>query len=139
MNAEERLTAITTGELDVPVYGLLSLRVVEFSAEVVKLVLKPLPAHANPYGKVAGGVIASSLDTAAAWAGDLQCSNGSFCTTIDIKVNFLRPLAITDSEVEIIATPVHIGARIMVAEAKMVRDDGKLVAVATATLAVLQA
>ncbi|NTE68177.1 PaaI family thioesterase [Agrobacterium tumefaciens] len=139
MSAEARLAGIKRGEIEVPLYRLLGLRVVDFSAGGVKLILTPSASHANPYGKVAGGVIASSLDTAAAWVADLQCLEGAVCTTIDIKVNFLRPLSVTDGEAEIVATAIHSGSRIMVAEAKMIRNDGKLVAVAIATLAVLQA
>ncbi|MES0220043.1 PaaI family thioesterase [Mesorhizobium sp. C280B] len=136
MSAEARLAGIQRGDIEVPLYGLLGLRVVDFSSGAVKLSLTPSTSHANPYGKVGGGVIATSLDTAAAWVGDLQCSDGAFCTTIEIKVNFLRPLADTDGEVEIVATLIHRGSRIMVSEAKMARSDGKLIAVAVATLAV---
>ncbi|MER9094769.1 PaaI family thioesterase [Mesorhizobium sp. M0700] len=139
MSAEAKLAGIKRGEIEVALYGLLGLRVVDFSSRAVTFSLTPSSSHANPYGKVAGGVIATALDTAAAWVGDLQCPDGAFCTTIDIKVNFLRPLAVTDGEVEIVATPIHSGSRIMVSEAKMARRNGKLVAVAVATLAVLQA
>ena len=138
MSAQARLASIRNGETAVPLYELLGLTVVDFSSGGVKLKLTPSRSHASPYGTVAGGIIASSLDTAAAWAGDLQCPDGSFCTTIDINVNFLRPLAVTDCEVEITATPIHSGSRIIVSEARMARADGKLVAVATATLAILQ-
>lgn len=119
MSPEARLAGIKRGEIEVPPYGLLGLRVIDFSPEAVKLILTPSTSHAKPYGKVAGGVIATSLDIAAAWVGDLQCPDGAVCTTIEIKVNFLRPLPVTAGEVEITAMPIHSGSRIMVSEAKM--------------------
>lgn len=139
MNARERLAAIQRGEIEVPLYRLLGLRVVDFSDAQVRFSLTPAAAHANPHGNVAGGVIATALDTTAAWSCDLRCPDAAVCTTIDIKVNFLRPLLVSEADVEIVATPIHGGARIMVSEARMLRGDGKLVAVAIATLAVLKA
>ncbi|NTE68264.1 PaaI family thioesterase [Agrobacterium tumefaciens] len=131
------LDSIQRGETTVPMYELIGLRVKDFASGRVSMSLTPAHAHANPRGNVAGGIIATALDTAAAWSCDLMCSEGTICTTIDLKVNFLRPLAVTDDDVDVVATALHSGSKIMVSEAKMIRKDGKLIAVALATLAVV--
>lgn len=131
------LDAIRRREIKVPLYELVGLKINDFSRGRISMSLTPANAHANPWGSVAGGIIATALDTAAAWSCDLLCAEGYLCTTIDLKVNFLRPLAVNGEEVEVIATALHAGTRIMVSEVKMSRKDGKLIAVALATLAVV--
>lgn len=137
MTIGDRLDAIRRREAKVPLYELIGLRVNDFGPGRVSMSLTPAQAHANPQGSVAGGIIAAALDTAAAWSCDLLCSEGNICTTVDLKVNFLRPLAVTDGDVDVVATALHSGSRIMVSEAKMSGRDGKLMAVALVTLAVV--
>ncbi|WP_352611977.1 PaaI family thioesterase [Mesorhizobium sp. M0239] len=74
----------------------MGLPVNEFAPGRVSMSLTPAQAHTNPRGSVAGGIIATALDTAAAWSCHLLCSEGTVCTTIDLKVNFLRPLDVSE-------------------------------------------
>ncbi|MER9419487.1 PaaI family thioesterase [Mesorhizobium sp. M0306] len=99
--------------------------------------LVPIDGHANPHGFVGGGVIATVLDTSTAWVCDTMCAPGEACVTIDLNVNFLRPVRIDDGELLADATIVHSGSRIMVAEGKLWQADGKLVATAKSTCMVV--
>ncbi|WP_411756380.1 PaaI family thioesterase [Sinorhizobium meliloti] len=50
-------------------------------------------------GLVAGGAIATLLDTALAWACDTCVPSDKVSTTIELKVNFLRPVSVNGGTV----------------------------------------
>ncbi|MGE0239033.1 MAG: PaaI family thioesterase [Parvibaculaceae bacterium] len=140
MTGLERLLAIRNGEAQAPpLYKLLGITVVAASAGAATLALTPSDRQRSPLGTVGGGVIATVLDTAAAWACDTLCPPGKVTTTVDIKVNFLRPVRVDDAALTAVAQVVHAGARIMVATATLGHGDGRPAAIATATCLVVDA
>lgn len=136
----ERLRAICAGGADPPpLYLTLGIAVAAAAAGSVTLVLTPSDRHRSPLGTVGGGVIATVLDTAAAWACDTLCPAGQITTTLDIKVNFLRPVHADDAALTAVGQILHAGSRIMVANATLTHADGRLAAFATATCLVMAA
>ncbi|MES0026600.1 MULTISPECIES: PaaI family thioesterase [unclassified Mesorhizobium] len=136
--ALERLLAIRDGLEPLPkLYASLGLQVVSAEVGSVRIHLLPMDGHTNPHGFMGGGVIATVLDTSTAWVCDTMCAPGEACVTIDLNVNFLRPVRIDDSVLLAHATMVHSGSRIMVAEGKLWQADGKLVATAKSTCMVV--
>ena len=75
---------------------------------------------------VHGGVIASLADSAAAWA--IYSSNGleGVIVTVEIKINFLKP--IESSKLVAEARNIHEGSKIFVYDAKVKNNKGSLIA-----------
>jgi uncharacterized protein (TIGR00369 family) len=65
-------------------------------------------------------------------------SAGTGYTTLDIHVNFVRPLTADTGKVKCEATVIHAGSRIATAEGRLVDASGKLYAHATSTLLIIQ-
>ena len=89
--------------------------------------------HYNPLGTVHGGVIATLLDSAMSCAVHTLLPAGSGYTTVEMKVNFVRPILADTGPLRCVGTVVHSGRRIATAEGKLVDADGKLYAHGTTT------
>ncbi len=95
--------------------------------------LKPSPAHANAMLTVHGGVLSTLMDTAMGSAVFTRLPDTTVYTTLELKVNFVRPVALDDGELRCEARTVHVGRRIATAEAHIYNADDKLVAHGTCT------
>ncbi|MFD2935564.1 PaaI family thioesterase [Spirosoma flavum] len=93
----------------------------------------PQEFHYNPIGSVHGGVFCTILDSALGCAIHSTLPAGTGYTTLELKVNFIRPLTITTGKVLAIGTLIHSGRSVATAEAKIVDEQGKLYAHATTT------
>ena len=89
--------------------------------------------HYNPLGAVHGGVVATILDSAMSCAVHTQLPAGTGYTTVEMKVNFVRPISKETGPLRCIGTVVHGGRRIATAEGKLVGANGKLYAHGTTT------
>ena len=78
-----------------------------------------------------GGAIASLIDTATAFATLSLLEPNEHSTTIDLTINFLRPLI--SGEATASAKVVRAGRRIIVVSAVVFDDAGKLAATALST------
>jgi uncharacterized protein (TIGR00369 family) len=84
-----------------------------------------------------GGAIMAFADTLGATGAFLNLPEGAAgTTTIESKTNFIGA-AREGTTVEAYATPVHIGRRSSVWQTRIIRQDGKLVALVTQTQMVL--
>jgi uncharacterized protein (TIGR00369 family) len=95
--------------------------------------------HYNPAGTVHGGWPATLLDSALGCAVQSMLPVGMLFTTIEFKINLVRPLFEDSGEIRCESNIVHFGRTTATSEAKMKRTDGKLVAHGTATCAVFKA
>jgi uncharacterized protein (TIGR00369 family) len=82
-------------------------------------------------GVVHGGAIASLIDTAAAFAIIALLPAGQQATTVDLTINYLRPL--TSGRARATARVTRAGRRIIAASAELVDNGGKLAATALTT------
>lgn len=89
--------------------------------------------HYNPIGTVHGGVIATLLDSAMSCAVHTLLPAGSGYTTVEMKVNFVRPILANTGPLRCLGSVVHGGRRIATAEGKLVDASGKLYAHGTTT------
>ena len=99
-----------------------------------------LPCHewlCSPLGSVEGGVIAMLADSALVSAIQTTAPPGAAVAAIDLKVNFLRPVAPDGRELVAHGRVRHAGRTMSVAEAEVVNADGKPVALATGSAMVL--
>lgn len=94
---------------------------------------RPQRRHYNPLGTVHGGWFCTLLDSAVGCAVHTTLPAGKSYTTLELKVNMLRPL--TDAVVLVRAEGkvVQAGRQIALAEGRIVGPDGKLYAHATTT------
>ena len=138
MTAIENLHAIRDNRADPPaLYQTLGIAVASAEPGHVSLTLTPSDRLRSPLGTVGGGVVATVLDTAMAWACDTMLPDGKVCTTLEIKTNFLRPGAIDAGPLTAQAHVLHGGSRIMVAQAEFLDETGAAYAAATATCMVI--
>ena len=75
-----------------PFSALVGLGVHQIEPGRVTTTLTPAEYLYNPLGSVHGGIIATLLDSAMACAVHSTLPAGRGCTTIEIKVNYLRAL-----------------------------------------------
>lgn len=72
--------------------------ITEFSKEgkFAKSTLKIRKDHLSPAGTVHGGVISGFFDFACGAAMFTTMSKGDFCSTVELKVNYLKPIQLED-------------------------------------------
>jgi len=128
------LRKIASGELPAPpIAALLNFRLSDIDAGKAIFTVEPAEYHYNPIGVVHGGLAATLLDSAMGCAVHSTLPPGSGYTTVELKVNYIRPLTVETKGVRCEATVIHVGRRTATAEGKIVDDDGKLYAHGTTT------
>jgi uncharacterized protein (TIGR00369 family) len=70
---------------------------------------KPAPCHYNPIGTVHGGYAATPLDSAMGCAVHSVLEAGMGHTTLEIKVNLVRPITVETGPVRAEGTVLHRG------------------------------
>src|SRR5882672_10630903 len=130
----EYLRKIVAGELPPPPIGvLMNFRIGELSEGRAVFVLEPAEYHYNPIGVVHGGLAATLLDSAMGCAVHSTLPAGASYTTLEIKVNYVRPMTAETGMVRCEANVIHVGGRTATAEGKIFDQNGKLYAHGTTT------
>jgi uncharacterized protein (TIGR00369 family) len=134
LSGMEYLQKIVSGELPPPPLGaLMNFRIAELSEGHAVFVVEPDEYHYNPIGVVHGGVAATLLDSAMGCAVHSTLPAGVGYTTLEIKVNYIRPMTAETGEVRCEANTIHVGDRTATAEGKILDQNGKLYAHGTTT------
>jgi uncharacterized protein (TIGR00369 family) len=129
----EYLQKIASGEYaNIPIGDHVGFRMHEVSEGRIVFTGRPGPAVLNLIGTVHGGYAASILDSALALSILSSLDAQSDFTTLEFKVNFVRPLA-PGTDVRAEGRVVHPGRRIATSEAKLMDSEGKLLAHGTTT------
>ncbi|MDD4978419.1 MAG: PaaI family thioesterase [Gallionella sp.] len=92
--------------------------------------------HGNQQGTVHGGLISELADAAIGTAHSTLIKEGESFATIDLKVNFFRP--VWKSTLRAIAKPVQSGSTVSHYICEITRDDGKLAAIAISSVMTLR-
>ena len=100
--------------------------------------MEPAEYHCNPTGKVHGGVASSLLDSAMGAAVQTTLAKGEGYATLEFKINLIRPLATRIKKVRGMAKTIHVGNRIATTEGRLVDEQDKLYAHATATFMIFR-
>ena len=125
---------VISGELpQPPMAHLMDIGLVEVENGKAVFASTPSEFHYNPLGTVHGGFGATLLDSAMGCAVHSTLDPGDAYTTLEFKINFLRPLTHTTGPVRGIGTIVHAGRTTALAEGRIEDAAGKLYAFATST------
>ena len=87
------MESMVRGETTMPAAAtLIGMRLESFAAGEALVVLEATAAHANPMGTVQGGLLAAVADAAMGWAFMTILGENESYTTLEVKINFLRPV-----------------------------------------------
>ena len=134
MSGLEFLQAIGRGEVPAPPFlALLNMGFQE--AETGRVVFNVAPAeyHYNPIGMAHGGLASTLCDTAMGCAIHSTLPAGVGYATLELKINFVRPLTMSTGLVVCEGKVINVGGRVATAEARVTDRAGKLYAHATTT------
>jgi len=121
-----------------PVAVLLGYRLSEVEIGRAVFELNPAEYHYSPLASVHGGIAATLLDSAMTAAIISTVPIGITCSTIEMKVNFVRPITSTTGLVRCEGKIIHVGKRTGTAEGKLIGSQGKLYAHAVNTCMILR-
>jgi uncharacterized protein (TIGR00369 family) len=94
---------------------------------------QPGPQHYNPIGSVHGGYAATFLDSCMSCAIHSTLAPGLVYTTLEFKLNLVRPLSDRSGTIRAEGKIIHVGSRVGTAEGKIFDESGKLCAHGTVT------
>ena len=129
--SEERKRRAASGLANLPFARLMGMELVDIrpSEAVIKISMRD--DLQQPSGVLHGGVTATLIDTAMAFAVRTHLEDHEFTATIDLTVHYLRPH--TSGIVTCTAKVVRAGKRIFTVSAEAENEEGKLVATGLST------
>ena len=95
--------------------------------------LQTRPDFGNPVGTLHGGIYSTLLDSAMACAVHASLPEGASYTTLELKVNFVRPVRVDGVKLRCEGTTIHMGGRVATTEGRVTDEKGRLVAHGTST------
>jgi uncharacterized protein (TIGR00369 family) len=121
------LKAIKDGKISPPpIAMLLGYQISEVDNGHAVFELNPAEYHYNPFATVHGGVLSTLLDTTMTASVLSTLPKSISCSTIEIKVNFIKPVTAKTEILRCEARPIHIGKRLATAEGRVKDKNGKL-------------
>jgi uncharacterized protein (TIGR00369 family) len=134
LSGTEFFAAIAEGKIPPPpVMQALDFDGVLFEEGRAAFRLQPKEFHYNPLGTVHGGVFATLLDSACGCAVHTMLPVGTFYTSLDLSLKFLRPVTVGTGPITAEATVVHFGRRTALAEGRITDGAGKVYVTATSS------
>ena len=125
-----------SGEIKPPAAELVGFRMLSFADGESRFEMDAGRRHHNPMGTVHGGILCTLADSAMGMAFASTLEEGETFTTLEIKVNYLRP--VFEEKLFAIAKVVHRGRSVGMVECDVTTENGKLVARAVSTCSVLR-
>ena len=120
-----------------PIYHLTGLHPVEAAEGTCTFAMPASPWLCSPQPVLYGGAIALLADAALSCAVMTTIRAGTSFASLDLKVNYLRPVAPDGRLLHARAHLVHRGRSLTLAEAELFNEDGKKIAVASSSAIVL--
>ncbi len=131
------LSEILRGEKPiVPIAELIGFEVTSVGSGRAVVELTAGDRHANPMGTLHGGVLCDIADAAMGMAYASTLAEGESFTTLELKINFLRP--VWKGRLQAIGTVVKGGRTVGYMECDVVDEQGLLVARASSTCMTLR-
>ncbi|HTK36910.1 MAG TPA: PaaI family thioesterase [Pyrinomonadaceae bacterium] len=114
-----------------PVAQMVGMELVDISPGEAVISFEMRDQLRQPHGILHGGITATLIDTAMAFAVVTELAEGEKASTIDLTIHYLRPH--TEGMVTCTAKVVRAGKRIFTLSAEAVNGQGKLIATAIST------
>ncbi len=135
----ESIRAIQSGAVSpTPFAQVMGLSIPHAERGRVTFAFTPSELWQNPMGTLHGGAIGTLLDSAMGMAVLSTLDQGVSFTTLEYKVNFLRPVFPSTGEVYAEGVVIHEGKSQAVVEARLMDAAGKVYAIANSTCAILR-
>ena len=127
---------MVTGEVIPPVAKLIGFELRSVEPGKSRVEFEAGPQHWNPMGGLHGGILCDIADAAMGIAYASTLAEGESFTTVELKMNFLRPF----KEGHLVAEGwvVNGGRRLGMTEAEVRDDAGRLIAKASSTCMTLR-
>lgn len=119
-----------------PMGELMNMTLVKAEPGTATFTCHPNESHYNPIGTVHGGLVCTVLDSALGCAVQTTLPQGTGYTSIEIKVNYLRPIQAGNGPLTCTAVVSKPGSRVAFADGTITDATGKLLATATGSLLV---
>ena len=117
----------------------MDIRLIEVSRGRAVFASTPAEFHYNPIGVAHGGYAMTLLDSAMGCAVHSTLEAGDIYTTIEFKINFLRPMTVLTGDVRGVGTVLNSSRTTALAEGRLEGPDGKLYGFATCTCLIRRA
>lgn len=121
-----------------PIATLANMRLAEVGEGRVVFEAAPRFEHYNPLGSVHGGWFGILLDSAMGCAVMTRLPRGHGYTTLEYKVNLLRPAFQATGTLRAIGRSVHAGRRTATADGRLEDQEGRLYATGSTTCMVME-
>lgn len=121
-----------------PMALLLGFRLAEVAEGQAVFTCTPGEQHYNPIGVVHGGLACTLLDSAMGCAVDSTLKAGTGYTTLELKINLVRPVTAETGPMRCEGRVVHRGRQTATAEGRLIDAAGKLYAHATTTCMIFE-
>jgi uncharacterized protein (TIGR00369 family) len=120
-----------------PIMEVLDFELVEVSVGRVVFAGRPAKRFYNPLGTVHGGWAATLLDSCVGCAIQTTLPKGTAYTTLELKVNYVRPIQEDTGLLRAEGVVIHPGRRAATASGELRDEAGRLYAHASTTCLVL--
>ncbi len=135
----EFMKRVASGALPgAPIASHFAMDLLEVGPGTVTFRCRPDGSHYNPIGTVHGGLVCTLLDSALGCATHTTLPAGTGYTSIEIKVNFLRPVTAGSGPLICTGRVTKPGSRVAFAEGEVVDNQGKVVASASGSLLIFE-
>ena len=133
----DQLRQIVSGEAEPPpIAKFVGFRLVEVEEGRSVIEFEAEPRHWNPQGTLHGGIMCDVADAAMGIAYASTLPEEVSFTTIELKINFLRP--VKTGQLKAVGHIVKAGRTIGLTECDLTDPEGRLVARASSTLMTLR-
>jgi len=122
--------------IEPPAADLVGFRLLSYGEGEARFEMDAGRKHHNPMGTVHGGILCTLADSAMGMAFASTLGKGETFTTLEVKINFLRP--VFEEKLTADAKVVHRGRTVGLVDCNVTTEDGKLVARAVSTCSVLR-
>lgn len=140
LSGRDFLQRIVDGELPAPpIARLIGFDLVAVGDGEVTFAGTPDESVRNLNGGVHGGYVCTLLDAAVGYAAHTLLPAGTTCTSIELKVNYLRPVRVTGGALTVTGRVTKAGRRVTFAEGEMADGDGTVLATGQGTVLIIEA
>lgn len=135
LDGTQYLRKMASGELPgPPISNHLNMTLTEVDEGQVTFRCQPDESHSNPIGMIHGGLACTLLDSALGCAAHSLLPAGTGYTSIELKVNYLRPIHADGGRLTCTGWVTKPGRRVTFAEGEIRDEAGKTVATASGSL-----